>query len=175
MQGVVYPDFVGRASKSLCWTGVTQQIRIDGLREFQRELRAVEPKLPRELRKANKAAVTPVAAEAQSRYRALGGVNAKVASSIKAVAQQRSAGIEIRPTRSSRRGSPPIPPFGPEFGGGLHGPGNPTRRGGHTTQFRPHAGRRGLGVYPAFRNQSDRIKDVYLRMVDEVARGAWPR
>lgn len=69
--------------------------RVEGLREFQRELRNVDRTLGRDLRAALKRAAEIAAADARSRARSAGGVlgKAEVVASIKAQAEQRAAKI----------------------------------------------------------------------------------
>lgn len=68
-------------------------IHLEGLIDLQRELRAVDRDLPKQLRVANKTAAEVVAAAARRRAYSLGGVQAKVAPTIKAAAEQRAAKI----------------------------------------------------------------------------------
>lgn len=70
--------------------------------------------------------------------------------------------------------------YGIEFGGGKYGKGNPkprknfrdgvTRGGKHayTTQFRPHAGRRGYFFYPTVRDEGKNIERMYGEAVQRV-------
>jgi hypothetical protein len=70
-------------------------VTVEGLAELQRDLRAVDRRLPRELTRINREISTTVEGTAQSRAGGYGGVRAKASSSIKARAQQRYALIGI--------------------------------------------------------------------------------
>lgn len=70
-------------------------LSIVGLRELQRELKALDADFPKELRVANKAAAEIVAEATRSSFSGRGGVAPKVAASVKALAQQRSASVKI--------------------------------------------------------------------------------
>lgn len=71
------------------------RIEVDGLRDFQAALRAADRDFPKELRLANKEAAEVVAAATRSSFASRGGVAPKVAASVRAVAQQRSASVKI--------------------------------------------------------------------------------
>lgn len=139
-------------------TDRSQAVRVEGLADFQRELRAVDTKLPRQLSQANKAAAEMVAGRARSRAQSLGSVAAKSAPSIKAAAEQRRSKITL--------GGPREPwALGAEFGG----QGRPT-----TQQFDPHRGRQGYFLYPTIRDTREEFIDVYARAIDQVMRAAFP-
>lgn len=70
-------------------------ITVEGLAELQRDLRAVDRRLPRALTAINREISQQVQPTAQSRAAGYGGVRAKAASTIKARAQQRYALIGI--------------------------------------------------------------------------------
>lgn len=70
-------------------------IQVQGLRELQRELRALDRAWPRELRVASKEAADVVAEATRASFASRGGVAPKVAPSVKALAQQRSASVRI--------------------------------------------------------------------------------
>lgn len=136
-------------------------IRVEGLREFQAELRKLDQKLPRELRVAGNEAADIVVRDAQSRARGRGGVAAKTAPSIKASSQQRGARVSLGGARF---------PFamGAEFGGR----GRPT-----TQQFAPWSGSdsgAGYFFFPAIRGSRDEFMDVYETALDRLMRAAFP-
>lgn len=139
-------------------TDKSRAIRVEGLADFQRELKALDSKLPRELAKANKDAAELVASHARSRASGLGSVAAKAAPSIKAAAEQRRSKVTL--------GGPQYPyALGAEFGG----QGRPT-----TMQFQPHRGREGYFLYPTIRDDRDEFMDAYERAIDQVMRAAFP-
>jgi hypothetical protein len=135
-----------------------QPVRVEGLAEFQRALKAMDDKLPRELSKANKAAAEMVATKARAKASAQGGVAAKAAPNIKAAAEQRRSKITI--------GGPKAPyGLGAEFGG----QGRPS-----TMQFKPHRGREGYALYPTIRDTETEFMELYGKALDELTRRAFP-
>lgn len=139
-------------------TDRSQAVRVEGLADFQRELRQLDSKLPRELTAANKKAAELVAEKARGKATSLGGVAAKTAPSIKAAAEQRRSKINIGGARAPWA-------LGAEFGG----QGRPT-----TMQFQPHRGRQGYFLYPTIRDTRDEFMDVYERAIDQLMRAAFP-
>lgn len=136
----------------------SQAVQVKGLADFQRELKALDSRLPRELTAANKAAAEFIAGRARSRASGLGGVAAKTAPSIRAAAEQRRSKINL--------GGDNAPwALGAEFGGR----GRPT-----TQQFQPHRGREGYFLYPTIRDTEAEFMDVYERCIDQVMRAAFP-
>jgi|GEM_PF-1931931 len=73
---------------------------VRGLREFRRELRAIDPKFPKELRLAHKAIADDVATKARSIASGSGGVQAKAAGAIKGYATQSNARVGIATGKS---------------------------------------------------------------------------
>lgn len=71
------------------------RIDVHGLKDLQRELRAVDRDWPKELRKANKSAADLVAEGTRQSFASRGGVAPKVAASVKSLAQQRNASVRI--------------------------------------------------------------------------------
>lgn len=138
-----------------------EPVRVEGLREFQAELRKLDQKLPRELRVAGNEAAAIVVRDAQGRAQGRGGVAAKTAPSIKATSEQRGARVSLGGTRF---------PFamGAEFGGR----GRPT-----TQQFAPWTGSdsgAGYFFYPAIRETRDQVTDAYADALDRLMRDAFP-
>lgn len=156
------------------------RVDVQGLREFQKQLREIERTLPRELRLAGNEAAEVVVDEAVDRANALGGVAAKAARSLRAASGQREAAVKL--------GGAAYPfALGAEFGGGLHGRGNPTARGGYTTQFLPWRGNQwtfrglefsqhatGYFLHPAIRDKQADVVEAYGRAVDRLALAAFP-
>lgn len=136
----------------------TETVRVEGLADFQRELRKLDSKLPRELRVANLKAAEVVASDARSRAASLGGVARKTAPSIKAAAEQRRSKVTL--------GGPRFPyALGAEFGSIQH------------TQFKPWTGSdssSGYFLYPAIRGTRDEFMDAYEDALDQLMRAAFP-
>lgn len=70
-------------------------VDVVGLRDFQRELRALDKAWGPELRKTNKAVAEQVAGAVRASFSSRGGVAPKVAASVRAMAQQRNASVRI--------------------------------------------------------------------------------
>lgn len=136
----------------------TSGVRVIGLKELQKALRDADKELPKQLREANKQAAEIVTGKARSNFLGRPGVAPKVAPSVRALAQQRSASVKIGGARFPYA-------LGSEFGGGRHGKGNPTPAGGHTTQFPPFR-KSGYALYPAIASESDRVVDAYGDVID---------
>lgn len=151
-------------------------VRVEGLIDFQRELRQVEPALARGLRAANKAAAEVVATAARRRAFALGGVQAKTAPSVRAAGEQRAAKVAWGGARY---------PFaaGANFGA-LHDKVRNTERGIQLgwnqfplwggNQFT--GGARDMFVYRTLREHGvvDDFVDVYEDLLGELMRRAFP-
>lgn len=140
---------------------VADRIDVRGLVELQRELRKVSAELPRMLRVANLEAAELVAAEARARALALGGVAAKVAPSVKALAEQRRAAVRLGGARYPMA-------MGAEFGG---------RGRPRTRQFAPWRGNgagAGYFLHPAKRDKTDEVVERFGDAVERITRAAFP-
>lgn len=152
-------------------------IQIVGLRDLQADLRELDAKLPRELRKVNLSVAQMVAEHAQSTARSQGSVIAKAAPAIRAGADQRSAWVRITATAQL--------PFalGAEFGAGRNVA--RTRRspsGGQVTytgfkqfqQWRGNGSDAGYALYPTIRGDSDQIVAAYTQRLTELLARVFP-
>lgn len=137
-----------------------QKVEIEGLADFRRELKALSKELPKELQKLNKAAVEPIARDAQRRYGEIyTDRSGKSRRSIRALASQTRAQVALG--RSSLLHLP-----GQEFGS-FGGP--------HKEQFvRPPTDGSGRFFYPAIREGLTRLLDEYVRALDKLGRRAFP-
>lgn len=98
----------------------------------------------------------------------------RIAQVLRISATQRGAGIVMDDQKE-----PSI--FGGEFGGGKYGKDNPTpgtrtgtgKRGGYTTQFRPHLGKRGYFIWPTVREFADGpAQEMFVdALLGELAKG----
>lgn len=134
------------------------RIEVQGLRDLQRELRAVDKGWPKELRLANKRAAELVADATRSSFGRRPGVAPRVAPSVKALAQQRSASVRIGGARypfalGSEFGSVRFEQF-PAWSG--NGPGA------------------GYSLYETIRGRREEVIDTYAEAVDRLARKAFP-
>lgn len=139
-------------------TDRSHAVQIKGLADFQRELKALDTRLPRELKRAGDEAAGVIVPEAQRRARGLGSTAAHVVDSIKAASQQRNAAIAL--------GGPRFPmALGAEFGG---------QRRPTTQQFTPWTGKTGRFFWPAIRDTKDESIEVYGDALDRLFAAAFP-
>jgi len=128
-------------------------INVDGLPELLAALKAIDKETAKRLRLTNKSVADFVAADARAAAYSLGGVAGHVAPSIKAAAGAQFAGVS--------GGGPAYPMFGgAEFGAGSQYP-----------QFKPWRGNSadaGYFVYPAIRQDMDRIETAYKEAIDDL-------
>lgn len=122
------------------------RIRVDGLREFQSALRALDGDFPKGLRQANKDAADIVAQEAKTRVPVMSG---RLRSSIRALASQRSASVGVGGARL---------PYAAvqEFGWP-----------GHNISPQPY-------IYPSISAKRAEVVEAYGDMIDALARRAFP-
>lgn len=132
-----------------------ESIKVEGLTDFRRELKALDASLPKEIQKANKRAAEIVADKARASFAARGGVAPKVAPSVKALASQRYAAVRI--------GGPQYPyAMGAEWGSNRF------------RQFDPSRGKQGYSLYPTIRKERDAIVDRMGDALEDIARRAFP-
>jgi hypothetical protein len=143
---------------------VGDQVLVEGLRDFQKELQKAGKDWGKELRKANDEAAEPVALEARRRARRLGGVAAKTAAAIETKSEQRR--VKVRIKGLGPRGKFPFG-FGAEFGAIQY------------AQFPAWTGSgdsAGRFLFPASRDKPtlEKVEDVYFDALDRLARKAFP-
>ena len=132
----------------------TGTVRVDGLRDLNRALKALGPEFQKELKEANIDVATFVANDARSAAYAQGGVAAKAAPSIKPTRTTGSAGVAIGGGAYPFAG-------GAEFGSIKY------------KQFQPWRGNdsgAGYFLYPSIRANSDRIVTEYTKALDDIMR-----
>jgi hypothetical protein len=147
-------------------TSRTQAIQIDGLKQLQADLRALDAKLPRELRKVNLSVAQLVADKARGRAAGLGPQSAKAASAIKAAAEQRGASVKMTATSA-------VPwAMGAEFGAGHDV--ERKRKSGTYKGYNALPEWRGAGpgsgyiVFPTVRASGDDIVNAYDVKITEL-------
>lgn len=147
-------------------TDRSQAVKVEGLKDFQRELRSIDTKLPRELTKANKNAAELVASRARHKAASQGGVASKTAPSIKAAAEQRRSKVNI--------GGLAFPfALGAEFGSKQYLQFKHWRGNRHDEGMEPGSGV-GWFLYPTIRETRDEYIEIYTRSINEVMRKAFP-
>lgn len=137
------------------------EVRVEGLRELQREMRAVERALPRELRAASKEAADVVAEGTRRAFAGLGGSAPKVVPTVKALAQQRGASVKIGGS-SSVGGKVAL---GNEFG---------SVRYKQFPSWRGSGQGAGYALFPTIRQRRDEVLETYGRALDRVTKRAFP-
>jgi len=142
-------------------------IEVEGLDEFRKALKEAEGKWGPELGRAHKEVGELVVTESRSAATAQGSLRAKAAESLRASARQTGVSVTLGGPRAQYA-------VGAEFGGGSHGAGNPTSRGGYTTQFGPFKGHDGYFVFPTIRARMSAIESKFLEVIDRVAKQAFP-
>lgn len=135
-------------------------VLVEGLRDLQRELRAIDGAWPRELRAANKAAADLVAEGTRASFLSRGGSAPMVANTVKALAQQRSASVKIG-GGNSVGGQVAM---GNEFGG----------RGRPTTQQFPSFKRGGYSLFPTVKEKREEVIAAYDKAIDRLLEKAFP-
>ena len=131
-------------------------VRVDGIAELHRALKRLDPELEKELKRANKSIAQFVADDARAAAYTLGSVAAKVAPSIKANAGSGWAGISLGGSAYPMAG-------GAEFGSYRY------------HQFQPWRGNSsdaGYFMYPAIRQDADRIETEWKDAADAAIRKA---
>lgn len=156
---------------------MTGEVEIRGLADFRKELRALDSKLPKEVRKVHKQVSDLVAARAKLAAAGGGRQSAKAAGAIRARATQGAAYIQTVPKPGFALGVF----WGQKRRSGWFAAKRYSSSTGH--QFQPWVGNQwepgAAGGKPYFIgaaiNQSlDEVEDIYLRGVDEIARQAFP-
>ena len=132
----------------------TGAVRVEGLTELNRALKAIGPELQKELKATNLSVAEMVAGDAKAAAYSLGGVAAHVAPSIQAKGYTTSAAVS--------GGGPTYPMFGGAEFGSIR-----------FKQFKPWRGNgsdAGYFVYPAIRQDADRITTEYTDAIDDLMR-----
>lgn len=132
-------------------------IRITGLKELRRELRAIDPAWNKELRKVNLSVAEDVARGTRSAFERMAGSAPKVTPTVKALAQQAKGQVKVGGGTSIG---------GQVAMGNLWG----SRR---YSQFpAPKAG--GYALYPTLAELRPDIEERYAEMLDDLLRRAFP-
>lgn len=139
-------------------------VEVHGLKEFNKALKEADKKYSKELRAANVAASRRVVTRAKAIAAMRGGVAAKAATSLRALASVKGAQIKLGGDRYPYA-------LGAEFGS-LQFRQFPTWRGNQWVAW----GTSGVGyfLHPAIRDQYDEIVEEYGEAIDRIMRDAFP-
>lgn len=137
---------------------MAEGVQVAGLKEFVRELRKADRELPKAIRQANLDVAKEVAEGTRASFSSRGGVAPKVASSVRALAQQARAQVGIGGARYPYA-------LGSEFGSVRYKQFPPWRGSG------PGAG---YSLYPTIRSMRDEISQKYLDRIADATSGAFP-
>ena len=136
---------------------MADKVRVEGLKELRRELKAVDPAWPKELRKVNLAIAEDVAQGTRSVFSSMGGSAPKVASTVKALAQQARAQVKVGGGSSI---------------GGQVAMGN--LWGSNRYKQFPRPASAGYALYPTLASLRPDIEDRYLDLLDDLLKRAFP-
>lgn len=138
-------------------------VRIDGLRAFQKALKAVGDKFPGELREANYDLASSVVERARLRALTVPGVAAKAAKSLRAARTANQASVT--------GGGARYPYFyGAEFGSKRYKQFQPWRG----NQWSGWAGGPGYFLHPTLRDEAPALIEDYMRRIDALTSEAFP-
>ena len=143
-------------------------VQLEGLDELRRTLRKIDKTLPKDLAKINKKFSERVAKQGRDNAAAKGGIWKHMAPGV--ISAQRAAGVFVGLNSAKAPGV-----FGAEFGGGKFGPGHPTWRGGHTTQFGPHRRREGGPMWEAIHGLTPQLVEQYRADIETLTKSATGR
>lgn len=148
---------------------IDSRYEIKGLADFKRELRKINDQLPKELGNVNHDVAQYVKRRAQGR--ASTPLEHRAAATMTAARQQRTALIRLGGARNPEA-------LGAEFGAGRNIERH-TSRGSVAgwNQFRPWRGSgldAGYFLFPTIRDDTPQILDLYLDLIDRLAKKAFP-
>lgn len=135
-------------------------LRVEGLADFRRDLKGLEnaQEIEREMARDFQRAAQNVVTAATARAAGMGRREARLARSFKASRSAQGARVTL--------GGPGHPDaMGAEFGG---------RGRPRTMQFRQHAGKTGLVLFPTIRDKSDDTMEIAGEGFDRATRRAFP-
>lgn len=136
----------------------TGTIRVEGLSQLNKQLKALGPEMQRELVESSRNVARFVTEDARSAAGSLGGVAAHVAPSLSAVGGARSAGVAFGGARFPMAG-------GAEFG---------SVRFKQFKMWRGNGSDAGYFVYPTIRRDADRIETEYNQSIEALLKKAFP-
>lgn len=148
-------------------------VQVRGLRAFQSELRAANPKLARSMRVANAKIAEKVAVKVQAKARSRGGVAAKAAPAIVGRGEQRGAKIVINKGREFKFAD------GAFFGAKQHAQFEPWVGNQHEMPWPVGGADEGPGrgpyaINPGIYESIPEIEEFYLDAFEDAVAGAFP-
>lgn len=135
---------------------MSDQVRIEGLKELRRELKALDAKWPKALQKVNKAIAEQVAEGTRSDFQALGGSGPKAASTVKPLASGSRAQVKFGGKGES---------VAERVAGG-------NAFGSNRYKQFPTPGL--YALYPTLARMKGDIEDRYIEMLDDLLKQAFP-
>ena len=135
---------------------MADQVRVEGLKELRRELRALDGDWNKQLQKVNKAIAEQVAEGTRADFRGLGGSGPKAASTVKALAQQTRAQVKFGGKGNSVAER--------VAGGNAFG----------SNRYKQFPSPGVYALYPTLARMKGDIEDRYLSMLDELMKRAFP-
>lgn len=148
-------------------------VKVDGLTELNRALKAIGPDAQKELREASKKVAEFVADDARAAAHTIGGVAAHVAPSIKPVGGVAGSGVAMGGARYPMAGVAEFGAYGSTKSGWYA---NSNREG--RPQFKPWRGNSsdaGYFLYPAIRQDADRIETEFTHAIDDIIQRRFPQ
>ena len=135
---------------------MADQVRVEGLKELRRELKALDAQWPKQLQEFNKAIAEDVAERTRANLAGMGGSAPKVASTVKALAQQARAQV-----KAGGKGDSVAERVA---GGNLFG----------STRYKQFPPPGLYGIYKALAEMKDDIEERYLEMLGDLLARAFP-
>ena len=132
-------------------------VRVTGLKELRKELKAADAAFPKELQKANKKVAELVAEGTREAFSSMAGSAPKVAATVKAYASGARAQVKV----GGGGGVAAEVAMGNLWGSGRF------------KQF-PARVADGYALYPTMKARNDQIVDLYGDMVDDLLHRAFP-
>ena len=145
-------------------------VRVDGLREFMKELKQIDPALKAGISKENKAFIRPVADEARMAYMSKRTTNrgrGRGARSIRPIASAVRAQVAMGGAKTPYM-------LGQEFGS-LRGPGKEHFPPWSGAAPGGGSGSHGWFFYPAVRRALPKLRGGYIKMLERVTGRAFPK
>lgn len=146
-------------------------VEVEGLKEFRKALKAVDPALAKEITKVHRDIAQMVGARAVGMASGMGGSTAHFATSIRPRGSAAGARLDVQPKANAaifgakkRTGWPNV----------VHGQGRPQHPAWVGSGWEPGGAGGPRGINPAIRASLTQIDDMFLDGIEEAARKAFP-